>query len=235
MAAGVTGALRGATFVMEMAETSISGAKSNMKGPSRPRRTQEQRSADTRRALIDAAIECIQTYGYAGTNTTMIAARAGVSRGAMTHQFPTKIDLMKAVVGHGYSADISGYAESIAKLSQKDAFFQIARLGWDAYRQSASIAVTEIMMATRSDRKLARELQVLQGQIERDARERLIGLLGRAGHIPRSDFGAMHRLLTASLRGLAMDAMFIDQPVEIEGAVDLLGHLLRLLYPTAED
>lgn len=197
----------------------------------RPRRTQEQRSADTRRVLIEAAVECLQVFGYAGTSTTLIAERAGVSRGAMTHQFASKIELMKEVVRRSYEADIAGYAEAIAEVPADRVFYQLPHLGWAAYRGGPSIAVTEIMLASRSDPVLAKELQQLQSQIERDARERMISYLGRAGHVAGDDFAALHRLLTAALRGLAIDAMFMVATEEIEGAVGLLQRLMLELYP----
>ena len=54
------------------------------------RRTQQQRSDETRAALLDATIICLHEVGYAGTSTTLVSERAGVSRGAQTHHFPTK-------------------------------------------------------------------------------------------------------------------------------------------------
>jgi len=54
------------------------------------RRSNAQRSAETRRRLIKAAITCLHVNGYAATTTVAIADKAKVSRGAMLHQFPTK-------------------------------------------------------------------------------------------------------------------------------------------------
>jgi AcrR family transcriptional regulator len=57
------------------------------------RRTQEERRAATRGALLDATIDCLVEYGYHGVTTSRVAERAGVSRGAQVHYFPTKTDL----------------------------------------------------------------------------------------------------------------------------------------------
>ncbi len=51
---------------------------------------QEERSAETRRRLLDATVACLFERGYAGTTTTELARRAGVSRGAQMHHFPKK-------------------------------------------------------------------------------------------------------------------------------------------------
>ncbi len=61
-------------------------------------RTQEQRSAATRQALIAAGRRLWAERGYAEVGTPEIAAAAGVTRGAMYHQFADKAALFLAVV-----------------------------------------------------------------------------------------------------------------------------------------
>ncbi|OBF91790.1 TetR family transcriptional regulator [Mycobacterium sp. 852002-51163_SCH5372311] len=62
------------------------------------RRTQEERSAATRDALISAARKLWGQRGYAEVGTPEIAKEAGVTRGAMYHQFADKATLFRAVV-----------------------------------------------------------------------------------------------------------------------------------------
>src|SRR4051812_46618887 len=64
----------------------------------RGRRTQEERTATMRARLLQATVDCLIDHGYAGTTTTAVVARAGVSRGAILHHFPTKADLVAAGV-----------------------------------------------------------------------------------------------------------------------------------------
>lgn len=61
------------------------------------RRTQEQRSATTRAALIDAARPLFAASGFAAVSTEAIVRAAGVTRGAMYHQFADKTELFAAV------------------------------------------------------------------------------------------------------------------------------------------
>src|SRR5690606_192254 len=68
--------------------------------PAKPRPTQQQRSAATQRRLLDATGECLVEYGWSGITTTLIAQRAGVSRGAQLHHCPTKAELVLAAVTH---------------------------------------------------------------------------------------------------------------------------------------
>lgn len=62
------------------------------------RRTQEERSAATREALIAAARKLWGLRGYADVGTPEIASAAGVTRGAMYHQFADKAALFREVV-----------------------------------------------------------------------------------------------------------------------------------------
>jgi AcrR family transcriptional regulator len=62
------------------------------------RRTQEERSAATRDALISAARRLWGLRGYAEVGTPEIATAAGVTRGAMYHQFADKAALFSEVV-----------------------------------------------------------------------------------------------------------------------------------------
>ncbi len=61
------------------------------------RRTQADRTAATRRALVAAARELFGSRGFAAVGTPEVVARAGVSRGALYHQFEDKTELFAAV------------------------------------------------------------------------------------------------------------------------------------------
>ena len=62
------------------------------------RRTQEERSAATRDALVSAARKLWGLRGYAEVGTPEVAKEAGVTRGAMYHQFADKAALFREVV-----------------------------------------------------------------------------------------------------------------------------------------
>jgi AcrR family transcriptional regulator len=61
---------------------------------------QEERSAATRRALLDATIACLVEEGYGGTTGPAVAKRAGLSRGAQLHHFGTRDQMVVAAVEH---------------------------------------------------------------------------------------------------------------------------------------
>lgn len=65
-----------------------------------PRRTQLERSSETRRRILDAAVDLLGDRGYAGLRTAEVVLAAGVSKGALTHHFPSKDALVVALVEH---------------------------------------------------------------------------------------------------------------------------------------
>jgi AcrR family transcriptional regulator len=62
------------------------------------RRTQADRSAATRAALVNAARPLFAQQGFAAVGTEAIVRAAGVTRGALYHQFADKTELFAAVV-----------------------------------------------------------------------------------------------------------------------------------------
>jgi AcrR family transcriptional regulator len=65
--------------------------------PPRPRRTQAERTAATRTLLIDSARKLFAGKGFSAVSTEAIVAAAGVTRGALYHQFDDKAALFAAV------------------------------------------------------------------------------------------------------------------------------------------
>ena len=59
---------------------------------------QQTKSEQTRENILASAIDCFYELGYSSTTTDNIAKKAGVSRGAMLHHFPTRFDLINAAV-----------------------------------------------------------------------------------------------------------------------------------------
>ncbi|WP_405931971.1 TetR/AcrR family transcriptional regulator [Streptomyces sp. NBC_00827] len=63
-----------------------------------PHVPKQDRSRATRQRLLAAAVACLAEHGWAGSTVSVVAERAGVSRGAAQHHFPTREDLFTAAV-----------------------------------------------------------------------------------------------------------------------------------------
>lgn len=64
------------------------------------RQPQQDRSRLTRRRLLEAAVASLAEVGWSATTVAVVAGRAGVSRGAAQHYFPTRESLFEAVIDH---------------------------------------------------------------------------------------------------------------------------------------
>ena len=123
-----------------------------------PRRSQEERSADTRARLRVATLEMLLELGYARTSTVEICKRAGVSRGAMLHHYPAKTDLIIDTARHRFErARIEmeqlalGFGRGQLTI---DAF--IAGMWEQVFPMQAVILTLETLVAARADPEFER-------------------------------------------------------------------------------
>ena len=71
--------------------------------------------------LIEAAIDCLVEGGYSRLTTQSVAERTAVSRGAMHHHFPTRLDLVAAVIDHVFYERMRLYLDDYLKdLARRD-------------------------------------------------------------------------------------------------------------------
>jgi AcrR family transcriptional regulator len=187
------------------------------------RRTNEERTAETRGRLIDATIAMLYEGGYAATTTISVAERAGVSRGAMMHHFRSRAELLLTVAEHILAEQRRMRVEMLASAGHGlDRFYAAADVSWAVQRHPSTIAFLEIMMATRSDPELRKGMQPLARLIPemlQQAAQRM------AGDLPTKEVGKIQRLLRlhqAALRGLAIELMFSRDEKEIEATRQML-------------
>ena len=203
--------------------------------PVRPsRRLQADRSADTRAKLIEAAIVCLHRTGYSATTVSTVATEAGVSRGAMTHQFPAKTDLMLAVVQNVFDQDAAFYADTMAAMDPTQFLLGLPDMMWGVISRPAGIAVIEIMLASRADAGLAERLRELQSAIDERSHKWSGERVRAAGIEPHPDGAAIHELYVAAVRGLAIEATFMNNQDGVQRALKLLSEMMRRFYPSLD-
>jgi AcrR family transcriptional regulator len=169
------------------------------------RRTQAERRTATRLALVQATVDCLVELGYARTTTQEVQSRAGVSRGALTHHFTTKADLMLAAVDHLYEEFSASVREAAAGLPDDPA--ARARLGveliWERFDGPLFVAAMELWTAARTDPELRAALLPHERRLGQQLRGLTAEVFGAdvGGH-PMSE--AVYQVLLTSMRGQAM-------------------------------
>jgi len=80
------------------------------------RPSKAEQGAATRQRLLDATIDSLVELGWSGTSTTEVVRRAGVSRGAQVHHYPSKDDLVLAAIEHLLARRVEEYATAFDQL-----------------------------------------------------------------------------------------------------------------------
>ncbi|MFS2294827.1 MAG: TetR/AcrR family transcriptional regulator [Actinomadura sp.] len=133
---------------------SVSSRRRHGRGSS-SRRTQEERRSRTQARLLEATMECLVDLGWSGTSTTEVARRAGVSRGAQQHHYPTKMELVAAALEHLLEAQRLAYETAFAVLPPERRNVSGALdLLWEVFRGRPAKALMELAVAARTDDEL---------------------------------------------------------------------------------
>jgi AcrR family transcriptional regulator len=142
------------------------------------RTPQQERSRATQGRLLDATVECLVEYGWSGTTTTVVASRAGVSRGAQLHHYPTKAALVLAAVAHlaeRRAAELRADAATLPAGPQRlDAVIDMLAT---AFTGPLFVAALEVWVAARTDPELRDALVPLEHRVGREMHRLTVDLL----------------------------------------------------------
>ena len=114
---------------------------------------QQRKSAQTRVSILDAAINCLATHGYARTTTQLIAETAEISRGAMLHHYPTKGELVAAIIAFCFYKRMEMLSEGVRDISELQRVQEFAGLEilWRSFFTREHRAYLELNIAARTD------------------------------------------------------------------------------------
>ena len=201
------------------------------RSPPRIRRTQEERSATTRALLLDATIDCLHQLGYAGTTTTEIADRAGVSRGAQLHHFPTKQELVGTAVSWVLDRRLDEFKRAWAELPKDtDRASAAIDLLWNATSGPAFYAWLELLVAARTDPSLRKTIQDISTRFSQGVIDAFHEVFPESAGVRGLDMGPWFVL--AILQGIALEKIVIDNDPRVPmGLAALKGMVARTLKP----
>jgi AcrR family transcriptional regulator len=150
-----------------------------------PTRTpQQERSRVTQQRLLAATLDCLVERGWSGTTTTLVAAKAGVSRGAQLHHYPTKAALVLAAVGHLAQRRADEIRAEAASLPEHRVD-QVIDLLAAAFTGPLFVAALEVWVAARTDPELRAALVPLEARVGREMHRLTVELLDADEARPR--------------------------------------------------
>ena len=140
---------------------------------------QEERTRAMRQRLLEATVELLVERGWSGTSTTLVSKRAGVSRGAQLHHFPTKNDLVLAAVEHLSEVRGRELAEAGTNLpTGRRRTRAVLEMLAEHFTSPVFTAALELWVAARTDPNLLASLAPLEQRIGREIHRRTVELLG---------------------------------------------------------
>jgi AcrR family transcriptional regulator len=191
---------------------------------------QQQRSRSTQRRVLEAAVECLVERGWSGTTTTLVAERAGVSRGAQLHHYRTKSDLLVAAVEHlAERRNAELRAEAAALPAGGDRVAATIRLLAALFTGPLFSAAIEVWVAARTDPTLRTALVPVETRFGREVHRLTVELLGADESRP-----GVREAVQATLdlmRGLGVASLLTDDSARrgrlLEEWSRQLGRVLR--------
>ena len=143
------------------------------------REPQQERSRTTRRRLIEAALDSFGERGWHGVTVAVIAERAGVSRGAAQHHFPTREDLVAAAVDLLGEAQIDELRAQAADLpSGSSRIERVVEMVLNLYTGPLFRAALQLWAVAATDEALRDVLVPLEARVGREAHRVTVELLG---------------------------------------------------------
>ena len=191
------------------------------------RRTNEERTRTTRRALLDAARRHFESSGYVGTNLGRVAELAGVTKGALYHHFPTKLALYDAVV-----VDIQDeiYARADRRVGKAEDPWDRLVEGFVAFVELASEPSARLLLVEAPAVLGHRRWHEIDDERNLPGILELLQDLDDAGELAVDVSDQLARALAAMVNALAAFVAEDDDPASLEATiVPVWEHLLRSL------
>ena len=194
---------------------------------------QARKSAATRHQIISAAIRCIVECSYSKTTMMKISEKAGLSRGATLHHFPSKMDIIRAVVEYLHDRRIQAFRSAIREIPPDADMAHMAIRGYsDQVNHPIYIALFELSVAARTDEELRNILHPAQLAFDREWYQTAWDLFPE-WHGDREAFDLALNLSQITMEGMAIGRFTHAREYDRNRLLDYLEEKLRELRPSA--
>lgn len=196
------------------------------------RRTQEERSATTREKVIRAAIDCLVEEGLHNTTAARIAARSGVTWGAIAHQFGDKDSVFLAVLEWNtqiYQRHLDVAMER-AGANPAERLCALIDVTWSYMNEPASYAFSELIIHNRasSDERIIEQQDKVSNKWMKGVWERLFG----GYDIPAEKSETARNFVLATLQGLSLMRLISHRQPKFKKEIAALKQLAaQMLTP----
>ncbi|MGW4369641.1 TetR/AcrR family transcriptional regulator [Nocardia takedensis] len=201
-----------------------------------PHEPKQDRSRATRQRLLEATIDCLAQTGWAAATVAVVAERAGVSRGAAQHHFPTREELITAALEYMFDIrndqakrEAAALTEKVDGLARTEAV--VAGLV-ESYTSNLFKAALQVWTHAAADPALRERIVPLEARFGRASHRRAVEALGVDDTDP-----VAHHLVQATLdlaRGLGLADVLTDDSARRQQIVTQWSATLHTsLHPIA--
>jgi AcrR family transcriptional regulator len=154
------------------------------------REPQQDRSRATRARLLEAAIACLAELGWTASTVSVVAERAGVSRGAAQHHFPTREALFTAALEHVSEARGAELKQNVARLRADGGTTTapdtstVVGVVFSLFSEQMFRAALTLWVAAASEPQLREQIVPLEARIGREIHRLVVELLGVDESVP---------------------------------------------------
>jgi AcrR family transcriptional regulator len=195
---------------------------------------QAQKSASTRKLIVEAALQCLIKYGYSQTTTPRIADEAGLSRGAMMHHFSNRLTVIQAAIEHLHAKRLRAFRRAVSTLPENQPHLHDALAAyWGHVTHPLFVAFHELAVAARTDKDLEKILKPANDAFYREWYDLAVDLFPE-WQSDKKSFDLALTLVQVTLEGLALSRL--SSTVNPKAEARLFAYLeerLRDLMPTA--
>ncbi|MFD0372740.1 TetR/AcrR family transcriptional regulator [Streptomyces sp. NPDC127114] len=179
----------------------------------------QDRSRATRQRLLEAAVACLAEHGWAGSTVAVVAERAGVSRGAAQHHFPTREDLFTAAVEY-VAEERSQALRELPAVGRHEAVAALV----DLFTGPLFRAALHLWVAASDEEQLRPRVTELEARVGRESHRIAVELLGADESKPGVRESVQGLLDMA--RGLGLATLLTDDRARRERVVAQWTRLL---------
>ncbi|MEM6681643.1 MAG: TetR/AcrR family transcriptional regulator [Pseudomonadota bacterium] len=140
----------------------------------------EKRSEETKRAVMEATVNCLFEFGYANTTTQSVSDMTGLSRSAMIYHYPSRIDLISAAIDFIFLRMMEMVHQGVetikatGTLTEENAHY----LHRDVVKSREYVAYIELNIAARTDESLRQHFDSKAIAFDMLWQEKMSDLLG---------------------------------------------------------
>jgi AcrR family transcriptional regulator len=192
------------------------------------RRTQAERSEETRTRILKAAANLIRKRGYARFRTAEVAEEAGLSRGAQLHHFPTKDSLVVATLEYVFEqAQALSRRRASAVNRPRDLIEAVIEDAREFFFSEHFMVAIDIVLSTSTDQSVRKQVLDISRKARRPVETAWTGALAASG-VPSQLASDIVALTLSLVRGMALRTLWDNDPKWFDELFSLWRQMIKV-------